>query len=119
MTLTKKESRQKRKIRIKKKLAHAVDRPRLVVFRSLNHLYAQVTDPVLHKTLFAVSTLAKDFSDKQNAGNCKGAASLGKILARKAKEKKIASVVFDRNGFLYHGRVKALAEAARAGGLKF
>ena len=119
MAFNKERARIRRKVRIHKKVSGTPERPRLVVFRSLKHLYAQLTDEVARKTLVAVSTLSKEFADKKNAGNCKGAQALGKLLATKAKGQGIEKVVFDRNGFLYHGRVKALADAAREGGLKF
>ena len=119
MAFDKYQARVRRKVRIHKKISGTPERPRLVVYRSLKHIYAQLTDEVARKTLVSVSSLSKEFGDKKNAGNCKGAKTLGQLLAKKAKSHGIEQVVFDRNGFLYHGRVKALADAAREGGLKF
>jgi large subunit ribosomal protein L18 len=108
-----------RKGRIRKKIRGTPERPRLSVYRSLDHLYAQIVDDLGGRTLLGISTLSKEFVHRKEAGNVKGARELGKILAKKALEKKITDVVFDRGGFLYHGRVKAFAEGAREGGLKF
>ncbi|QQR80822.1 MAG: 50S ribosomal protein L18 [Deltaproteobacteria bacterium] len=119
MSHTKKKSREYRKERIRKKINGGSGRPRLSVFRSINHFYAQLIDDEQGKTLLSVSTIAKDFANKKDAGNVKGAKELGKLVAEKAIGKKIEQVVFDRGGFLYHGRIKAFAEGAREGGLKF
>lgn len=105
--------------RIRKRVIGTEECPRLCVSRSLKNLSAQLVDDVKRQTLMGFSTLSKEFKDKKNAGNVKGAVSLGKQLAKKALEKKIVRVVFDRGGFLYHGRVKAFADGAREGGLKF
>ncbi len=115
------EGRLKRHKIIRKKVAGTKDRPRLSVYRSLNHLYAQVIDDLTGKTLLSLSTVSPDVKDKvnKNSGNVKGASALGISLAELCKKNKITKVVFDRSGYLYHGRVKALAEACRKGGLEF
>ena len=109
--------RNRRKKHIRKKLFGTPDRPRLSVYRSANHIYAQLIDDVNSVTLAHVSTSGK--TAVENSSNAKGAATIGQMIAEKAKAKKIENVVFDRNGFKYHGRVKALADAAREKGLKF
>ena len=113
--------REKRHRRIRKKIAGTVERPRLSIRRSTSHLYAQVIDDTTGKTLVSFSTLSVDLKDKikKDAGNVKGAVILGSAVAEKCKKEGITKVVFDRAGYLYHGRVKALAEAARKGGLSF
>ena len=98
---------------------HLSDRPRLVVFRSAKHIYAQIVDPESGKTLGTVSTRSKAVVGDGYSGNVEAAKKVGTALAALAKEKQIDEVVFNRNGFLYHGRVKALADAAREAGLKF
>ena len=97
------------------------DRPRLVVFRSNKNIYAQLVDDLNHRTLLTASTLTKDIQDDISKAKNKveKSAIVGKYLAQSAKDKKIAQIVFDRAGYLYHGRVKALAEGAREGGLEF
>ncbi len=106
--------------RIRRKLSGSETRPRLCVFRSLSHIYVQVVDDLEGKTLVAASSLEGTVcSDKKKTGNIAAAKLVGKAIAERAKAKGIESVVFDRGGYLYHGRVKALAEAAREGGLKF
>ena len=112
-------AREYRRSRIRRKVAGTTEKPRLSVFRSLSHFHAQVIDDFGGKTLLGISTRAKDFGHSKDAGNVKGARELGKLLAKKALEKKITRVVFDRGGFLYHGRIKAFAEGAREGGLQF
>ena len=114
-------SRERRHLVIRKKVEGTKDRPRLSVYRSLNHMYAQLIDDTTGVTLAALSTASPTLKDalKGSAGNVKGAAMLGEALAAFCKTKGIAKVVFDRSGYLYHGRVKALAEAARKGGLVF
>jgi large subunit ribosomal protein L18 len=107
----------RRKIRIRKRLSGTADRPRLSVFRSSRHMYAQLVDDDSGNTLAATSTQAVKTSG--HGGNKDSAASVGTAIADAAKAAGISSVVFDRNGFKYHGRVKALAEAAREGGLVF
>jgi large subunit ribosomal protein L18 len=106
--------------RIRRKLSGTGNRPRLCVFRSLAHIYAQVVDDLNGKTLASASTLENEVcGDKKKAGNIGAAKLVGKAIAQRAKAKGIEAVVFDRGGYLYHGRVKALAEAARESGLKF
>jgi large subunit ribosomal protein L18 len=107
--------------RIRRKLSGSGKRPRLCVYRSLAHIYAQVVDDLERKTLVAASTLeAEVIGDSKNkAGNIGAAKLVGKVIAERARAKGIEAVVFDRGGYLYHGRVKALAEAARESGLKF
>ncbi|MCP3903333.1 MAG: 50S ribosomal protein L18 [Planctomycetes bacterium] len=108
----------RRKKGIRRNILGGPSRPRLTVFRSAKHIYAQVIDDLQGRTLVAASTTDK--SGKQtNGGNCDAAAVVGKVLAERAKEAGIEAVVFDRNGYRFHGRVKALADAAREGGLKF
>ncbi|MCF8061533.1 MAG: 50S ribosomal protein L18 [Deltaproteobacteria bacterium] len=116
-----KEARIKRKMRVRRKVRGTAERPRLSVFRSSKHIYAQLIDDDSAVTLATVSSLTKDLqpSIENNGGNCRGAAVVGERIARKAQEKGIKSVVFDRNGFLYHGRVKSLADSAREHGLEF
>ena len=115
------EGRAKKHKIIRKKVAGNKDRPRLSVYRSLNHLYAQVIDDLTGTTLLSLSTASPDLKDKvkKDAGNVKGASALGLSLAELCKKSNITKVVFDRSGYLYHGRVKALAEACRKGGLEF
>ena len=103
--------------RIRKKISGTVERPRLAVFRSLKHIYAQVIDDASGRTLAAASSGEKGATF--NGGNVAGAKEVGRLIAERAKEKGIKSVVFDRGGYQYHGRVKALADAAREGGLEF
>jgi large subunit ribosomal protein L18 len=95
------------------------DRPRVTVFRSAKHIYAQLIDPVDGHTIGSVSTRAKAIAGEGATGNIEAARKVGQALAELAKDKQIDSVVFNRNGFLFHGRVRALAEAAREAGLKF
>jgi large subunit ribosomal protein L18 len=114
------EGRERRKLRIRRKISGTPERPRLSVFRSLNHIYAQVVDDVAGKTLAHCSTLAKDVKPQAGDVNKSEAAKLvGKTLAAQLKAKGITKIVFDRSGYLYHGRIKALAEGAREGGLEF
>ncbi|MBV8072136.1 MAG: 50S ribosomal protein L18 [Acidobacteriaceae bacterium] len=103
--------------RIRSRVAGTQERPRLVVFRSVNHIYAQVIDDQQGHTLVAAGSTEKDMRGK--GGNVEGAKLIGKAVAERAKEKGITKVVFDRGGYLYHGRVKALADAARQAGLEF
>jgi len=106
--------------RIRKKIRGTQERPRLAVFRSQSHIYAQVVDDDLGKTLCAACSLDKDVKAKAERGSTVAAATeVGDLIAGRAKDKGIADVVFDRGGFQFHGRVKALAEAARKGGLNF
>jgi large subunit ribosomal protein L18 len=114
------EGRERRKLRIRRKISGTPERPRLSVFRSLKHIYAQVVDDVAGKTLAHCSTLSKDVKPQADETTKSEAAKLvGKTLAAQLKAKGITKVVFDRNGYLYHGRIKALAEGAREGGLEF
>ena len=114
--LTKKEQlRQRRKVRIRSKIQGSAARPRLVVFKSLMHIYAQVVNDETGTVLVASS----DLKSKAKGNKTAKATEVGTETAKLAKEKKLETVVFDRNGFKYHGRIKALAEAAREGGLKF
>jgi len=110
------EVRRRIHIRIRKKLAGTAERPRLAVFRSIKHIYAQVIDDRTGTTLASASSAEKGAG---NGGNVAGAQAIGKLVAERAKEKGISTVVFDRGGFLYHGRIKALADAAREAGLQF
>ena len=103
--------------RIRRKLSGTAERPRLAVFRSVAHIYAQVIDDVAGATVVSASTVDKD--GKANGGNLAAAKAIGKLVAERAKEKGINTVVFDRGGYQYHGRVKALADAAREAGLEF
>ena len=113
-------ARKKRQARVRKKVTGSIERPRLCVFRSSKHIYAQIVEDVTGKTLVAASTIAKGTEDSvKYSGNVEAAKVVGKQLAEKALAKDIKQVVFDRNGFLYHGRVKALADAAREAGLTF
>ena len=113
----KKEIRNRIHQRIRRKLRGTAERPRLAVFRSVAHIYAQVIDDVAGGTVVSASTVDKGARTK--GGNVAAAKSIGKLVAERAKEKGIKSVVFDRGGYLYHGRVKALADAAREAGLEF
>lgn len=112
--------REQRHLRIRRSVAGGADRPRLSVFRSLNHMYAQIVDDARGMTLAAASTLDPEIREMVK-GKPKAAAGVevGKLIAKRAQEKGIIQVVFDRGGYLYHGRVKALADAAREAGLKF
>ena len=110
--------RDRRKAHIRKKMEGSQDRPRLSVYRSLSHIYAQVIDDISGKTLAAASTLSPELKDGKGKKK-ELAKEVGKLLAKKCQDAKIAAVVFDRNGFMYHGRIAAVAEGAREGGLKF
>ena len=117
MALTKRERRIRIKQRVRKDISGTAERPRLSVFRSNKEIYAQLVDDLSGKTVITASSLDKAF--KKDGAKIDVAREVGKVLAQKATEKGIESVSFDRNGYLYHGRVKALAEGAREGGLKF
>ena len=110
-------ARLKRHRRVRKNISGTAERPRLNVYRSLNHIYAQIIDDTKGITLVSASSLDKAFDGK--GGNIEGAKLVGKMVAEKALEKGIKTVVFDRGGYIYHGRVAALAEGAREGGLEF
>jgi large subunit ribosomal protein L18 len=112
-------SRQRIHDRIRKKMVGTQERPRLNVYRSLNHIYAQVIDDLQGVTIAAASTAEGKKSDRTTGGNVASAKTVGKTIAERAKQKGITQVVFDRGGYLYHGRIKALADAAREAGLKF
>lgn len=120
---TKEDRRDRIKFRIRKRMQGTPERPRLSVFRSVSHIYVQVIDDRDGKTVASASTIdakVKGSLDKGvGGGNIKGAEAVGKAIAERLKEKGITKVVFDRNGFLYHGRVRAVAEAARSAGLEF
>ena len=114
------QARLKRKKRIRKKLVGTGNRPRLCVFRSARHIYAQVIDDSRGQTLAAASSMEKDVRDNPESKNKVTAANnVGKIIGQRAIEKGLKKVVFDRNGFLYHGRIKAVSEGAREAGLEF
>lgn len=114
------EARLKRHLRVRKHLKGTPERPRLNVFRSLNNIYAQIIDDTTGNTLVSASTLDGTLKGRVKfGGNKEAAEAVGKLIAKKAIAKGIKQVVFDRGGYLYHGRVKALAEAAREAGLEF
>ncbi len=118
--IDKNEIRKRKHLRVRKSVSGTTERPRLCVFRSNSHIYAQVIDDTTGTTLAAASSLDKDVkSQVSNGSNIEAAAAVGKLVAQRAQEKKIVEVVFDRGGYLYHGRVAALAEAAREAGLQF
>lgn len=112
--------RKVRHVRVRKKVSGTPERPRLSVYRSLNNMYAQIIDDSTGTTLASASTLDKDIKEQvNNAGNKEAAKLVGEAVAKKAVEKGIDKVVFDRGGYIYHGRIKELAEAAREAGLQF
>ena len=114
------EVRQKKHKRMRHHITGTATRPRLAVFRSNSHMYAQIIDDVSHKTLVSASTTQKDIRDELEKTNDKAAASyLGSVIGKKAVDAGITEVVFDRGGYIYHGKVAALADAAREAGLKF
>ncbi len=115
-----KEIKRRKKIRIRKKISGTSEKPRLSVYKSLNHMYAQLIDDTAGVTLVAASTLSKEIAEELKKANGKTEKSkiVGKLLAQKAVEKGINKAVFDRNIYRYHGRVKAVAEGAREGGIK-
>ena len=117
----KRVGRLKRKKRVRKKIMGIPEKPRLTVYRTTRHIYAQIIDDSIGSTLLAVSTSSKDLKSKTKgiSGNLKGAKLVGETIGKKGIKKGIKKVVFDRNGFLFHGRVKALADAAREHGLEF
>ena len=120
---TKEDRRDRIKFRIRKRMAGTAQKPRLSVFRSVTHIYVQVIDDMSGQTIASASTNDPKVKGKMAkgvaGGNIKGAELIGQTIAERLKEKGITKVVFDRNGFLYHGRVRTLAEAAREAGLKF
>ncbi|HAA30652.1 MAG TPA: 50S ribosomal protein L18 [Cyanobacteria bacterium UBA8553] len=120
MKLTRKESVHRRHRRVRRKVNGTAERPRLAVFRSNEHIYVQVIDDQRQHTLVAASTLEPDLKSQLKSGaNCEASTEVGKLIAKRSLEQGISKVVFDRGGNLYHGRVKALAEAAREAGLDF
>jgi large subunit ribosomal protein L18 len=120
---TKDDRRHRIQLRQRKRIAGTQERPRLSVFRSVSHIYAQVIDDLSGKTLVAASStepsLKGTFAKEARGGNLKGAEAIGETVAKRALEKGIKRVVFDRSGFLYHGRIRAVADAARKAGLEF
>ena len=112
-----KMERQRRHMRVRRKISGTAERPRLCVYRSNSNIYAQIIDDVAGNTLVAASTLDKEIKTKY--ANKQAAKEVGTLIAKRATDKKIVDVVFDRGGYIYHGVVKELAEAAREGGLKF
>ena len=112
-------TRRKRQVRVRKKVRGTTERPRLNVFKSARHIYAQLVDDTNGSTLVAASTLSEAVDGLSSTGNIAAAILVGKEVARLALAKGVSSVVFDRNGFLYHGRIKALADSARESGLIF
>ena len=119
MKLSRRESKINRHRRIRGRVNGSSERPRLAVFRSHQHIYAQVIDDTSHSTLVAASTLDPGLTSLDSKSNCDASVEVGKLIAQRLLEKGISKVVFDRGGNLYHGRVKALAEAAREAGLDF
>ena len=114
------EVRRKKHMKLRNRFSGTAQRPRLAVFRSNNHMYAQIIDDTVGKTLVSASTLQKDVkAELEHTNTVEAAAYLGTVIGKKAVENGIKSVVFDRGGFVYHGKVKALAEAAREAGLEF
>lgn len=117
-TNSKQVVRFKRKRRIRAKVEGTSERPRMAVFRSNRHLYVQLVDDLKRHTLVSASTLEAELKDKAT-GNVEGAKTIGDLVAKRALAKNISEVVFDRSGYIYHGKLKAVADAAREGGLKF
>jgi large subunit ribosomal protein L18 len=117
--VTKNEKRGHVHDRIRKKMQGTAERPRLNVYRSLNHIYVQVIDDLHGRTLVSASTAEGKKESRTTGGNVASAKAVGKTIAERAKAKGVTKVVFDRGGYIYHGRVKAVAEAAREAGLKF
>jgi large subunit ribosomal protein L18 len=120
---TKKDRRERIRLRQRKRITGTAERPRMAVFRSVSHIYLQVIDDLAGRTVASASSLEPSlksvFSDKVRGGNRAGAEALGKVIAERLKEKGITQIVFDRGGNLYHGRIRAIAESARAAGLQF
>ena len=121
VSINRAEARLRRKKRVRKKIRGTPERPRLSVFRSSKHIYSQVVDDTMGRTLVDGSSLSKDILPQiqGKGGNREGSAIVGTFIAKRALEKGIKKVIFDRNGFLYHGRIKAFAEAVREHGLEF
>jgi large subunit ribosomal protein L18 len=118
-TLWREQARTLRQQRVRKRVRGTDVRPRLCVYRSGHHMYGQVISDESGKTLVAVSTLSSEFGEGKKTADVDAAKAIGILIARKCQEKGIFQIIFDRNGFLYHGRVRALAEAAREAGLQF
>ena len=120
-SVSRSDARLRRKKRVRKMIRGTPERPRLTVFRSARHIYAQIIDDTSSTTLVDASSMSKDIKPMvgKKAGNKEGAAMIGEFIAKRALGKGIKKVVFDKNGFLYHGRVKTLADAARENGLEF
>ena len=117
---SRKEVRVKKHMKIRNRFSGTAERPRLAVFRSNNHMYAQIIDDTVGNTLVAASTLEKEVKEQlEKTNNVDAAAYLGTVIAKRAIEKGIDTVVFDRGGFIYQGKIEALADAAREAGLKF
>jgi large subunit ribosomal protein L18 len=118
--IAKEQSRKRRHVRLRKKVSGSAGRPRLCVHKSLNHIYAQIIDDVKGHTIVSASTLDKDIKGESgHKGNVAMAKKIGQLLASKATQAGVKQIVFDRGGYKYHGRIKALAEGAREGGLEF
>lgn len=116
----KNKARLKRHLRVRKKIEGTTERPRLNVFRSSKHIYAQLIDDVKGVTIASASTMDKELrEDIKNGGNVESARKVGELIAKRAKEQGYEVIVFDRGGYLYHGRIQALADAAREAGLEF
>ena len=114
------KARLRRKVSIRKKIRGTTERPRLSIFRSTKHIYAQIIDDERGHTVAAASTLTADLSELEGyGGNIEAAKAVGRLIGEQARAQNITQVVFDRNGYLYHGRIKALADAAREAGLEF
>ena len=120
ITRDRRAPRDVRHLRLRQRVRGSAARPRLAVFRSINHIYAQLVDDDAGRTVLAVDSRSKTFREQhKSGGNVSAAKAVGELLAQKAKTHGVARVVFDRGGYKFHGRVKALADAARAGGLVF
>ena len=119
MALTKRSRRQKIKQRIRKQISGTQERPRMTVFRSNKQIYVQLVNDLTGETVVSASSKNKEVAGKKDASKSEQAKLVGKLIAEKSLAKGIGTVVFDRNGYLYHGRIKLLAESAREGGLKF
>ncbi len=118
--IVKEEARQRRHKRLRKKVSGSIARPRLCVYKSLNHIYAQIIDDTKGHTLITASTLDKELKDDSgHKGNAAMAKRVGLLIASRAVQLGVRKIVFDRGGYIYHGRLKALAEGAREGGLEF
>lgn len=116
----KNQARLKRHLRVRKKIQGTTERPRLSIFRSSKHMYAQIIDDIKGVTIASASTLDSELKDGiENGGNAEAARKVGELVAKRAKANGVEKIVFDRGGYLYHGRVQALADAAREAGLQF